>query len=833
MFRHAADTPKTPGNAPLPKTKKAERKERRQRAGKLRQQKKNTARLNTAFAKKAEKQRAPKSAADCLKLEHMYESGLCEIQPGLWSSTLKFYDINYQIARKEEQANIFTRYCELLNYCDPQMHLQIDLITRHMDQDDFEAQMFLPPAQDGLDEHRREMNRIVADKAQEGQNGLLREKYLTVTVRAENYGDALQQLSRRESDLQSQLKGLGSACTPLSGLQRLRLISGILRPAQYMNFQYDWLLAEEHLRAKDFICPSAFDFKPEHDGSRAVYNDRYRFGPYVGKTVFLRDIAPEMTDDLLSQLTDLPFDLVITLHIDAVDQYLAIEQVKTKLAYMHQEQGDGMTKAVRQGLPPQLGVRFEVQESIDQAQKLLDDLQNRNQKMFKTTILVHTFGANNTELDDRVKQICSTVQKKTCKFDTLEFQQLDALNSILPIGKKYLSLERTLTTASAAIFIPFTTQELFQPGGIYEGLNARSRNLVVFDRKSLASPNGMILGQPGSGKSMAAKREMANILMRWPDDEVIVIDPEGEYAPMAQSFDGEIIDVSAASEQHINPMDITDSYGDDDNPLRLKSQFLMSFCELIAGGGGISASEKTFIDRACRRTYSHYFAHPDRMQMPALTDFYANLVEQGPQARDIATALSIYVDGTMDVFAHQTNVDIHKRFVVYNIVNLGKQLQTLGMMVVLDQIWNRVTLNRQAGTRTWSYIDEIQLLLNDAYCSNYFFSISGRSRKWGAILTGITQHVETLLLNDDARRMLADCQYVKLLNQHQNDRQHLGELLGISSEELSYITNADPGYGLLIAGKAVVPLADDFPKNTNLYRVMSTNPNERQPLTRF
>lgn len=833
MFKHANLLEKANPNRSRPFQPNAEKKAQRQRAKTLRQQKKNSVRSNAVFAKKIEKQRAPKNAADCLKFEHMYESGLCEIQPGLWSATLKFYDINYQIARKEEQANIFTRYCELLNYCDPQIHLQIDLITQHMDQDDFEAQMFLTAAQDGLDDHRHEMNRIVAEKAQEGQNGLLREKYLTVTLRAENYTDALQQLTRRETDFQGQLKGLGSACCVLSGIQRLRLISGILRPTQYMNFQYDWLLAEDHLRAKDFICPSAFDFKPEHDDSRAVYNDRYRFGPYIGKTIFLRDIAPEMTDDLLSQLTDLPFDMVISLHVDAVEQYVAIEQVKTKLAYMQQEQGDGMTKAVRQGLPPQLGIRFEVQESIDQAQQLLDDLQNRNQKMFKVTILVHTFGMDNAELDDRIKQICSTVQKKTCKFDTLEFQQLAALNSILPIGKKYLSLERTLTTASTAIFVPFTTQELFQPGGIYEGLNARSHNLIVFDRKSLPSPNGMILGQPGSGKSMAAKREMANILMRWPDDEVIVIDPEGEYSPMVQDFDGEIIDVSAASRQHINPMDISDSYGDDDNPLRLKSQFMMSFCELIAGGGGISASEKTFIDRACRLTYSHYFAHPERMQMPTLTDFYENLLAQGPDARNIATALSIYVDGTMDVFAHQTNVDISKRFVVYNIVNLGKQLQTLGMMVVLDQIWNRVTLNRQIGKRTWIYIDEIQLLLSDAYCSNYFFSISGRSRKWGAILTGITQHVETLLLNDDARRMLSDCQYVKLLNQHQNDRQHLGELLGISNEELTYITNADPGCGLLIAGKAVVPLTDDFPKNTNLYRVMSTDPNERPTMTRF
>lgn len=814
-------------------TQKRLQKEKKQRAKQLQQQKKKLAKSNENAKNKVRATAAPKKAADCIQFERMYENGICQITPQLYSVCLKFSDINYQIAKREDQANIFSRYCELLNSCDPTQHMQINLITQHIDQDEFQEKMFLPYEEDALDKYRKEMNRIIADKAMEGQNGLIREKYMTLTVAAQDYADAQQQITRCAADMQAQLKGVGSTSNQLSGLQRLQLCSGILRPDDAFEFEYNWLLSEWSLSAKDFIAPGSFNFKPEHDDSQAVYHERYQFGDKLGKTVYLRDIAPEMTDDLLSRLSDLPFDLVISVHIDAVEQHKALEQVKTKLAYMHQERSDGMIKAAQQHLPAELGVRFEVQSAIEEAEELLDALQNRNQKMFKVAILVHTYGDTSEELDARIKQIYTTVEKKTCKFDLLEFQQQDALNSILPIGKKYIDLERTLTTANAAIFIPFTTQMLFEPGGVYEGLNARSKSLIMFMRKQLSSPNGYVLGQPGSGKSMAVKREMANVLMRWPEDEVLAIDPEGEYVLMADAFQGEVIEVSAASKQHINPMDITETYADEDNPLRLKAQFMMSFCELIVGGEGISAMERTYIDRACRLTYGHYFAHPSQMQMPSLQDFYDNLVNQGPGAQDIATALGIYVDGTLDVFAHQTNVDTDNRFVVYNIVNLGKQLQTLGMMVVLDQIWNRVTLNRKIGRRTWIYTDEFQLLLTDEYCANYYFEVSGRSRKWGAILTSITQHVETVLQNDYARRMLSDCQYVKLLTQHQNDRQHLGELLGISPEELSYITNADAGCGLLVAGKAVVPFVDKFPEDTELYRIMDTNPNSGKAMGRM
>ena len=806
--------------------------EQRKRAKALRAQKKTLAKNSAQSEKQIKKKRAPQKASDCLGFLAMYENGICEIEPGLYSMTLKFSDVNYQIARREEQANIFTRYCELLNYCDPDMHLQINLVTQHMDKERFEQDMFFQMRQDEIDEYRHEMNKVIADKAMQGQNGLVREKFVTITVKADSYDNAAQQLARRAADLKGSFKGLHSDATTLSGKQRLALLNAILRPDTSFDFEYDWLLAEDKLTAKDFICPSSFDWRPEHDDSRATYSDRYAFGKKIGKTVFLRDIAPEMTDDLLSRLSELPFDLVITLHIDAVEQHDAVEMVKTKLAFMRQEESDSMQRAVKQKLPAAMGVRYELSENIKNAEDLLDELVNRNQKLFKVALMIHTYGNTNEELDNRIKQIMSAVQKKTCKVDTLPFEQREALNSILPLGKKCIGIERTLTTANTAIFIPFTTQELFEPGGFYMGLNARSKSLLMFCRKNLASPAGYVLGQPGSGKSMDVKLEIAQVMMGT-DDDVIIIDPEGEYTPEVQAMGGQVVEISASSSEHINPMDITEDYADSDSPLVLKSQFLQMFCELIIGGGGISAAERTYIDRAARMTYAKFFNAPQKMNMPSLKDFYDNLVKQGPGAEDIATALSIYVDGSMDIFAHQTNVDIHNRLVCYNTVKLGKPMQTLGMMVVLDQIWNRITLNRVTGRRTWVYTDEFQLLLRDKESMNYYFEISGRARKWGAILTSITQHVESILMDEDARRMLSDCQYIKLLNQAPLDAQQLGKLLKISPEELDYITNVDAGSGLLIAGRSVVPFVNEFPENTRLYKLMDTNPNTTKSLPRI
>ena len=610
-------------------------------------------------------------------------------------------------------------------------------------------------------------------------------------------------------------------------IERLNLLHGITRPEEVMAFSYDWLLAEDSITTKDFIAPSGYNWKPEHDDSRAVYNDRYQFGEYHGKVLYLRDIAPQMKDNLLSLLSDLDFDNAISIHVDAVEQREAVEQVQKQLAYMQKEKGDGMVNAVRMNLPAYMGVRYELTNQIEDAEELLDNLHNYNQKIFKVCILIHTYGRNNAELDERVQQICNTVQQQTCRFSPIPFEQCAAMNSVLPLGKKWLALERTLLTVNTAIYVPFTTQELFQPGGLYEGTNARSKNLIMVNRKLLPAPAGMVLGMTGFGKSFAVMQMMAGIMLRWPEDDLVIIDPENEYVRLVEAFGGEVIEISASSKSHINPMDISGDYGDEGNPIQLKSQFLRDFCQLVLNSKELSAQECSLVDRAALITYQKYLLHPEREQMPSLHDFYNNLSLQGSQAKALTMALSMYVDGTMDLFAHQTNVDLQNHCICFNTVKLGKSMQSIGMMTVLDQIWNRITRNRVLGRRTWIFTDEFQLLLGNSACTNYYFELSSRARKWGAILTSITQHVRSVLNNEDARRMLSDCGYIKLLNQAPDDANDIARLLHISDEEKRYIENAEVGSGLLIADKVVVPFNNTFPQDTELFRLMDTNPESK------
>ena len=489
-------------------TKKQRAKEGKQRSKQLRRSAKQSEMNAAQSARSIKKRRAPEKAADCLQYERMYESGICEVEPGLFSMTMAFTDVNFQLARQEEQKSLFTQYSEFLNYFDPDTHLQISLVTRRVDEAEFRRDTFLPLRGDSRDRYSEEMNRVISEKALQGQNGLIREKYITISLHEDDYRKAQVRLLKRAEDIQNLFKRMGSTVRRLSGIERLNLLHGITRPEEVMAFSYDWLLAEDSITTKDFIAPSGYNWKPEHDDSRAVYNDRYQFGEYYGKVLYLRDIAPQMKDNLLSLLSDLDFDNAISIHVDAVEQREAVEQVQKQLAYMQKEKGDGMVNAVRMNLPAYMGVRYELTNQIEDAEELLDNLHNYNQKIFKVCILIHTYGRNNAELDERVQQICNTVQQQTCRFSPIPFEQCAAMNSVLPLGKKWLALERTLLTVNTAIYVPFTTQELFQPGGLYEGTNARSKNLIMVNRKLLPAPAGMVLGMTGFGKSFAVIKDL-------------------------------------------------------------------------------------------------------------------------------------------------------------------------------------------------------------------------------------------------------------------------------------------------------------------------------------
>lgn len=742
----------------------------------------------------------------------MFEDGICQVDDTLYSKTFKFADINYQIAQREEQIEIFSRYCEFLNYFDSKTNLQITITNRHIDPDEFKRQMLLSMHNDDLDSYRKEYNSMLYQKALQGQNSVIREKYLTVAIEADSLELATPILNRLETDVEGNFKSLGCDCTLLSGRQRLETLNSIINPKDNLTFEYDYLL-DSSLTTKDFIAPYYFDFTNKRT---------FEIGDYVGQVLVLRELPPDLSDKLLTELSDISCNLTISLHINSIENDQALALVKQKLAFMEQQKIDEQRKAIKAGYDADM-ITHELKYSLDEANELLDDMRNKNQRMFKFTMFVYTCAEDEDTLKDNVYQLQATARKNGCKLVPLDCLQEPAFNAILPLGKNEVDIKRTLTTASTAIFIPFTTQELFQESGMYYGLNALSRNLIFFNRKTLKNPNGFILGTPGSGKSFSAKREMVNALLNT-DDEVLIIDPEREYALLAEGFGGEIIHISAGSKAHINPLDITMDYSDDDNPLLLKSEFILSLCELIIGGkSGLTPGEKTVADRAVKITYNQYFRNPKKNPMPTLENFYNTLKDQPEEeAKHLALKLELYIKGSLSTFAQPTNIDLSKRFVVFDIRDLGKELKTMGMLIVLDQIWNRITQNRKIGRRTWLYIDEIYLLFQNEYAANYLFELWKRARKWGAIPTGITQNVEDLLLSDTARRMLSNSDFIMMLNQATSDRNELAKLLAISDQQLSFVTNTDAGQGLLFAGKSIIPFIDKFPQDTELYKMMTT-----------
>ena len=776
--------------------------------------------IASAVQRANNKPKGVKSAQDSIPYRHIFPDGICHVGDKLYTKTLQFGDINYQIAQNEDKTAIFESWCDFLNYFDSTIKFQLTFLNTTANTKDFEKSVFIAPQADDFDSIRTEYSEMLHNQLARGNNGLVKTKYLTFGIEAENIKIAKPRLERIENDLWNAFKRLGVQLTSLDGRERLKLMHNILRMSGNDPFSFEWSwLAPSGLSTKDFIAPSSFEFKEK---------GTFRTGDKYGAVSFLQILAPELNDRVLSDFLEMESNLIVTMHIQSVDQMKAIKTIKRKITDLDKMKIEEQKKAVRAGYDMDI-IPSDLATYGGEAKKLLADLQSRNERMFLITFLVLNTADSKKELDNILLQASGIANKHNCTLIRLDYQQEQGFMTSLPLGKNLVPIQRSLTTSSTAIFVPFTTQELFQSGGeaLYYGLNALSSNLIMVDRKQLKNPNGLILGTPGSGKSFAAKREITNVFLITTDD-IIVCDPEGEYFSLVQRLKGQVIKISPTSSQYINPMDINLNYSEDDSPLALKSDFILSLCELIVGGKeGLTPVEKSIIDRCVTLVYAEYLADPDPAKMPILGDLYDALGRQEEkEAKHIRSALEIYVTGSLSVFNHRTNVDITNRTVCYDIKELGKQLKKLGMLIVQDQVWNRVTINRAEKRSTRYYMDEFHLLLKEEQTAAYSVEIWKRFRKWGGIPTAITQNIKDLLSSREVENIFENSDFVYMLNQAAGDRQILAKQLNISPHQLSYVTGSGVGEGLLFYGNVILPFVDKFPRNTELYSIMTTKLDE-------
>ena len=772
--------------------------------------------IEAAIARANRTDRKEKSAQDSIPYERMWPDGICRVADGHYTKTIQFQDINYQLSQNEDKTAIFEGWCDFLNYFDSSIQFQLSFLNLAASEETFARAINIPLQGDDFDSIRVEYMTMLQNQLAKGNNGLIKTKYLTFGVDADSLKTAKPRLERIETDILNNFKRVGVAAEALDGKARLAQLHGIFHMDEQVPFRFEWeWLAPSGLSTKDFIAPSGFEFRT---------GKQFRMGKKYGAVSFLQILAPELNDRMLADFLDMESSLIVSLHIQSVDQIKAIKTVKRKITDLDKSKIEEQKKAVRAGYDMDI-IPSDLATYGAEAKKLLQDLQSRNERMFLVTFLVLNTADNPRQLDNNVFQASSIAQKYNCQLTRLDFQQEEGLMSCLPLGLNQIEIQRGLTTSSTAIFVPFTTQELFQNGkeALYYGINALSNNLIMVDRKLLKNPNGLILGTPGSGKSFSAKREIANCFLLTTDD-VIICDPEAEYAPLVERLHGQVIKILPTSTNYINPMDLNLDYSDDESPLSLKSDFILSLCELIVGGKeGLQPVQKTIIDRCVRLVYQTYLGDPRPENMPILEDLYDLLrAQEEKEAQYIATALEIYVTGSLNVFNHRSNVDINNRIVCYDIKELGKQLKKIGMLVVQDQVWNRVTINRAAHKSTRYYIDEMHLLLKEEQTAAYTVEIWKRFRKWGGIPTGITQNVKDLLSSREVENIFENSDFVYMLNQAGGDRQILAKQLGISPHQLSYVTHSGEGEGLLFYGATILPFVDHFPKNTELYRIMTT-----------
>ena len=783
------------------------------------QEKKRMAELRHILSGSGKKKEVPTTAQKTITFKRMYKNGVCQVTPTYYTKMVEFFDINYDLLNDEEKAEILQLYSECINFFEPGVKFQLFLFNRRVNERILMEQIEIPMQHDAFDDIREEFSEMLKHQMAKGNNGIVKSKYLLFGVEAKGFKEASAKLGAIENGVIKNLRNLGTPVKPMDGKERLRVLHEYFNQDSMEPFHFSYKdMAESGGSVKDYIAPPGFDFRNPN---------RFKVGNMYGSVAYLNMIAPRFTDELMKKLLAVDENISITMHLQTVDPVKAMKNLKGSLSNIQKMKIDEQKKAVRNGydmdiMPPDISA-YE-RDTL----ALLEDLNNSNQKMINATFLITCFGKTKRELESVIQRVSGIIQQGNCNLRCMQYLQEKGLMASAPIGINETGIERDLTTKSTAILIPFSTQELFMPTpALYYGLNALSNNMILADRKKLRTPNGMILGTPGSGKSFSAKREILGCFLMTRDD-VIICDPEGEYFPLVQALNGQVIRLATNSTDYLNPMDIQLSHIGDKEALRLKSDFLITLCDMIAGGkDGLTTDEKGIIDQCIERVYMEYFKNPVPENMPMLEDLYnALLAHDNPKAERIANCLWMYVHGSQNYFNHRTNVDSNNRIMCFDIKELGSQLKELGMLIVQDAVWNRVTINRERRIATRYYCDEFHLLLKDKQTAIYSVEIWKRFRKWGGIPTGLTQNVTDFLKSHDVEGILGNSDFIYLLNQSAGDQKVLAEKLELSEKQLSYVTSAEQGSGLIIFDNIVIPFVDRYPTDTKTYAIMNTKPEE-------
>ena len=764
------------------------------------------------------KKRAALSAQQTIPYVRMLPDGVCQLPGGLYTKTVEYEDINYSVASTEDQTAIFSGWSSFLNYFDSSLPFQLSFINRRSHSRS-RYKVNIPQAEDDFNSVRAEFTGMLKNQIARSNNGIERSKYITFGIPAESLDEARPRLERVEADVMSNFKRLGVPSEPMDGRARLALLHGQMHPGSREPFRFSWGdIAKTGLGTKDFIAPDSFDFRQPR---------LFRMGQYWGAASYLQILASELSDKLLAEILELDAEMTVTLHIQTVDQLKAIKTIKGKISDIGKMKVEEQRKAVRAGYDPDILPPDLITFSKDAAE-LLADLQSRNERMFLLTFTVVNLAPTRQRLENDIFTVGGIAQKYNCTLKRLDWQQEQGFVSSLALGGNEVEIQRGMTTSSTAIFIPFMTRELRMAGpSLYYGMNALSHNVIMADRKKLKSANGLYLGSTGSGKSFAAKRELLNVFLTIPQDRIIIVDPMGEYAPLVRRLGGQVIEIAPDSPNHINPMDIQMGGNDEDSPLSMKADFLLSLCELVVGGKeGLQPIEKTVIDRCVRLVYRDLALGVGDGRMPLLQDLYEELLKQPePEARRVATALELYCTGSLNMFNHPTNVKTDCRVVCIVLKGMGDNLRKIAMHVTNEFVNSSVNTNYQSGISTWCYFDEFHVLLRDQLTASYFVSIWQMLRKRGCVPSALTQNVKHLLASPEIQNILDNTDFMILLSQAQSDRAILAKQLGISEHQLSYITHSNSGEGLLFYGNVTIPFMDRFPRG-EIYDLLTTRPED-------